>query len=406
MKTIKFYTYLGKCIQKARYNKMNQAELSHGICGKATLSRIENGKIPSRKKVIDQLIAKLGYEYDIPVDMYVLQADIKYLIEMIEYNRNDEIVKTIHKMHTIIKRNTHNLFFLDYQTLYRYLYTHYIKVEEIEVLPYDFNTIPYVDESFYILFFHVYLENLLCYRGLMTFYYTFKHLNLHRSHSLLDFFYILALQIEGQTLEVLDIYDAYKDKLQKDKKTYQVFRYLSIVTAGHIEYEPQKALHNFNIIKDVYDTTIKESNYFYIVAFGLACISIKQKEYKEAYEHLENCIQVYPLMLSFALPYMVFLSYRCGININPAYLKEYKCPLNNACVSYHLYRDNTKPGFKHIRYLMRHILPLLKNFRLSDPFVVLLRAEEQAQYSRRSCNVTAIDFYEKLKESCKEVSQL
>ncbi|NCC54440.1 MAG: XRE family transcriptional regulator [Erysipelotrichia bacterium] len=406
MKKQNFYVYLGKCIQKIRYNKYSQNELSKDICSKYTLSRIENGKMPSDIKIIHKLLTRLHYHYEDVVDLTILSSILKHLLAEMEYNNPKEIIADIHKIEQILKRNKHNILFYDHQILYSYLYTHYIAKQPIIRQAYDTNTLIFHNDAFYTIFVSIISENLLIFGKIKSFNLFFEQLAIKNGNIILDFFYMLYLQIHAQTLEVNDIFNYHKEDLKKDGKTYQLIRYLSVLALGYIEYEPEKAMAHFNKISAVHNKSMRKNHYYFIAILGEATIYIHQKDYKKAYTCIDECIMQYPRLILYAIPYIIFLSFRINKKVDDKYLHYGYNELCDACIDYYHFHSNQYTGTKHVQYMIKTFPHLLKEYRINDPFITILRKEELAQVDRGHCYKSGVRFYKKLKENCKEVIPL
>lgn len=406
MKSNDFYVYLGKCIQKIRFGNLKQDELTEGICSKFTLSRIENGKIPSDVKIIDNLINRLNFTSKDVVDLTIVKSLLKHLQAEIEYNNVKEIISDINKLKEIIDRNANNILFLDYIILYRYLYTHYLLNERIQINEYDLNTLDYHFDAFYTVIVSVLSENLLINGCIHEFIEFYGSLNKQSGNIILDFFLMVYLQYNGQTLRVNDIFNSHKDELNKDMKTYQLIRYYSVQSFCYIEYESEKALHNFNKILSVQEKYKKKNHYIYIIILGITSICINKEDYHLAYQYYVNFIKEYPQLIMYTIPYIIFLSFRINKKIDDIYLKQGYSTLCDACIAYYHFHSNDKTGTAHVKFLSNKFLKLVSNYRYTDPFITLLRKEELYQVNRSHCYKTGVRFHKKLKESCKEVIPL
>lgn len=406
MKSKDLYVYLGKCIQKIRYGNLKQDELTDGICSKFTLSRIENGKIPSDVKIIDKLINRLNFTVKDVVDITIMKSLLKHLQAEIEYNNIKEIISDMNKIKEILDRNANNILFYDYTILYRYLYTHYILNERIQINEYDLNTLDYHFDAFYTVIVSVISENLLINGCIHEFIEFFENLDKQSGNIILDFFLIVYLQYHGQTLKVNDIFNSHKDELNKDMKTYQLIRYFSVQSLCYIEYEPEKALRNFNKILSVHEKYKKKNYYIYITIMGITSIYINKEDYHNAYQCYINFIKDFPQLIKYAIPYTIFLSFRVNEKVDDIYLKHGYSALCDACVDYYHFHNEDKTGTAHVQFLERRFLKLVNNYRFTDPFINLLRKEELYQVNRGHCYKTGMRFRKKLRDNCKEVIPL
>lgn len=401
-----FYVYLGKCIQKIRYGNYNQNELTEGICSKFTLSRIENGKIPSDIKIIDKLIKRLNYTSKDVVDLTIMQSLLKHLEAEIEYNHVKEIISDINKMNTLIERNENNILFIDYKILYEYLNTHYIKNEYIHINEFDLNTLDFHNDAFYSVIVSVISENLLMNGFIHEFIQFFETLNRQSGNIILNFFQILYLQYNGQTLKVNDIFNLQKDELIRDMKTYQLIRYYSVQSLCYIEYEPEKALRNFHKILLLHEKCNRKNHYIYITIMGIAIIYINKEDYLSAYLYFVEFIKDYPQLIKYTIPYTIFLSFRINQEVDKIYLEYGYNALCDACIDYYHFHTENKTGTAHVKFLDKSFLKLVSNYRYNDTFITLLRKEELYQVSRSHCYKTGVRFHKKLKDNCKEVIPL
>lgn len=406
MKSKDFYVYLGKCIQKIRYGNLKQDELTEGICSKFTLSRIENGKIPSDVKIIDKLIERLNFTVKDVVDLTIMKSLLKHLQAEIEYNNIKEIISDINKIKEIIDRNANNILFLDYIILYRYLYTHYVHNERIQINEYDLNTLDYHFDAFYTIIVSIISENLLINGYIHEFIEFYESLHKQSGNIILDFFLMVYLQYHGQTLKVNDIFNSHKDELTQDMKTYQLIRYYSVQSLCYIEYESEKALRNFNKILSVQEKYKKKNHYIYITILGMTSIYINREDYRLSYEYYVKFIKEYPKLIRYAIPYIIFLSFRIDEKVDTIFLKHGYSTLCDTCVDYYHYRSIDKTGTAHVKFLSNKFLKLVSHYRYTDPFITLLRKEELYQLNRSHCYKTGVRFHKKLKESCKEVIPL
>lgn len=406
MKSMDFYVYLGKCIQKIRYGNLKQEELTEGICSKYTLSRIENGKIPSDVKIIDKLIDRLNYTVKDVVDLTIMNSLLKHLQAEIEYNNIKEIISDINKIKEIIDRNANNILFLDHIILYRYLYTHYIHNKPIHINEYDLNTIDYHFDAFFTVMVSVISENLLINGRIHEFVQFYENLHKQNGDIILDFLQMVYLQYNGQTLKVNDIFNSHKDELTQDMKTYQLIRYYSVQSLCYVEYEPEKALCCFNKILSLQEKYNKKNHYMYIIIMGITFIYINKEDYQTAYQYYIDFIKEYPRLINYAIPYIIFLSFRVNLKVDEIYLKYGYSSLCDACIDYYHFHRQDKTGTAHVQFLERKFLKLVRNYRYTNPFITLLRKEELYQVNRSHCYKTGVRFHRKLKENCKEVIPL
>lgn len=400
------YVYLGKCIQKIRYEQYNQDELADGICSKYTLSRIENGKIPRDINIVIKLMERLGYHYKDVVDLAILHSLINHIIAQIEYYNIDEIISDINKMNDIITRNKNNILFLDHKILYHYLHSHYIDKIAFTVHEYDLNTLHFHSNSFYTLLVSVISENLLLYQDIHKFIDFFDSLSKKSGNIIIDFFHMLYLQYNGQSLLVNDIFNYHKEELYKDMKTYQLIRYRSVLAIGFIEYEPDKAIRHFDKITSVHKKCNQINNYYFITVLGKIVLYIKEKKLHEAYECIDNCIHEYPQLVHYAIPYIIFLSFRIDKQVDNIYLTYGYNEICDACIAYYQFRSSDITGTEHIRFLSKKFIKLANLYGMNDPFITLLKKEELYQVDRGHCYCSGAKFFKKLQANCKEVIPL
>ncbi|MDD3049012.1 MAG: hypothetical protein PHQ89_03440 [Bacilli bacterium] len=397
------YAYLAKCIQKSRYGNFKQDELVAGICSKYTLSRIENGKAPANKKIIRALIDRLGYYYKDVVDLTIIHTLCKHLIAVIEYNNIKEIISDIKKMEKILLRNERNILFLDYNLLYYYLKSHYIDHTLIHLNKYDLNTLTNHDDIFNTIILSVIAENMLHNGKLHEFICIYEGLPIKKGNIILDFFQMLYLQYNGQSLKVNDLFNYHKEEIKKDMKTYQLIRYRSVLALGYVEYEPDKAMRQFEKITSVYQKYNCNNNYIFIAILGKVSIFIKNKDYKASFTCLDEFIKELPFLAIYAIPYIIFLSFRIDAQVDNLYLQHGYSELCDASIKYYYFRSSTLSGVEHVHYLSKHFPHLLKNYCINDPFITILRKEELYQVDRSHCYKTGVRFLKKLKDNCKEV---
>lgn len=394
--------YLGKCIQKIRYEIFSQDELAYGICSKYTLSRLENGKIPTDLTIIMKLVNRLGYYYKDVADLTIINALLRHLIAEIEYCNMDSIIEDIISIEEIIARNHHNILFYDYELLCHYLHAHYIDEKPYTIQTYDLNTLAYLPKPFQIIAISVISENTLLYHDIHSFIQRYQTFPKGNKSIITDFFFMLYLQYNKKTLEVNDIFNYHKEELSKDTKTYQLIRYRSVLALGFIEYEPKKAMRHFQKIALVHQKSNQKNAYYYIAAAGQAYLYVKSKNYDAAYSCFEECIHQYPKLIRYAAPYMILLSFRLYKKIDTVYLQKGYSDINDACIDYYHFRSSDKKGAAHVKYMSNIFPKVVKSYHINDPLVILLRKEELYQVDRSYCYKSGIRFYRKLKANCKE----
>ncbi len=397
MKDKELYAYLGKCIQKYRHPYFSQSELSANICTRYTLSKLESGTLAPNEHIVRALLKKLGMHYANVVDAYIMQSHLKYVMEIIEYQRTPQLESILKTIHALLKRNKNNILFIDYMLLYRFLHTHYVDKKPIHLGKYDFNSLSYLSDAHYSILIHTYCENLIQYQSLKQFQHFYQSLQKQEGSILLDFFKMLFLHLQNNSKETIALYYKNKETLQKDRKTRQLIRYGSIVCLQQLNRNVDKAEKNIRTILRYTPKCDFKNQYFYFLIFVITCIYINKNNFHKAYVTLYNYTIKNSNLMHHALPYLLFLSYQCNEDFDPTsyYFDDI---LVDACVRYHQFRSNKNTGCSHITFLSKHVLEVLQNYPYNECLLHLITLEKDSQYARRTCNKTAQRFQEKLQK--------
>lgn len=400
MKDKELYAYLGKCIQKYRYPHFNQYELSHNVCTRYTLSKIESGTITANEYILTNLLKKLGLHHKNVVDTYIMQALIKHIMQLIEHQRSTQLQSSLSQMHTLLKRNKNNILFFDYMILHRFLHTHYISKTSIHLQKYDFNTLSFLSDAHYSVLIHTYCENLIQYQSLLQFKRFYHTLPKQEGSVLLDFFKALDAHLENDSEKTFALFMKNREALQKDRKIKQLVRFGGVVCLQQLNTHQKQAQKNIRKMIRYIPKCEFDNQYVYFIYFAITCIYIKEQKYHKAYVTLHNyCIKNHNLM-HHSLPYLLFLSYHCALVFDPSPYPQ-KDTLACACVHYHQFRNPKHSGASHITYLVKHVLEALIDYPYHDCLLTLIMLEKESQFARRTCNKANEQFLKKLKEVIK-----